>query len=115
MLAHSNSKGGHQRDRGASRAASDGARNRPDRAVGAREAHGSASPRAGARPGDWLQVHLIDGGQPRRGQILEVLGGAGHERYRVRWDEQHESIHFPAEGTSIERRRGGRVRRSPAA
>jgi hypothetical protein len=47
---------------------------------------------------------MVGGGQPRRGQIIEVLGGPGHERYRVRWDEQHESIHFPADGTSIERR-----------
>jgi hypothetical protein len=62
-----------------------------------------------ARPGDWIQVHMIGGGQPRRGQILEVLGSQGHQRYRVRWDEEHESIHFPADGTSIERRRAGRV------
>jgi len=59
--------------------------------------------RADVRPGDWLAVHQIGGGPPRRGQILEVLGRPGHEHYRVRWDEQHESIHFPSEGTSIER------------
>jgi Domain of unknown function (DUF1918) len=57
---------------------------------------------AGAHPGDWVSVHVIGGGAPRRGQILEVIGRPGHERYRVRWDEQHESIHFPSEGTSIE-------------
>jgi hypothetical protein len=58
--------------------------------------------RADVRPGDWLAVHQIGGGPPRRGQIIEVLGRPGHEHYRVRWDEQHESIHFPSEGTSIE-------------
>jgi uncharacterized protein DUF1918 len=63
------------------------------------------SRRLRARPGDWIQVHMVGGGQPRRGVIVEVLGRPGHERYRVRWDEQHESIHFPAEATSIEHRR----------
>lgn len=60
--------------------------------------------RAAARPGDWIAVHVIGGGAPRRGQVVEVIGDPEHERYRVRWDEQHESIHFPTEGTSIERR-----------
>ena len=57
--------------------------------------------RSGARPGDWVAVHQIGGGAPRRGQVQEVLGRPGHHRYRVRWDEQHESIHFPSEGTAI--------------
>jgi hypothetical protein len=57
-----------------------------------------------AREGDWLEVHAVGGGPPRRGQILEVLGRPGHERYRVRWDEQRESIHYPqAGGSSVER------------
>ncbi|HET8755321.1 MAG TPA: DUF1918 domain-containing protein [Solirubrobacteraceae bacterium] len=60
--------------------------------------------RAGARPGDWIAVHQIGGGVPRRGEVIEVLGQPGHEHYRVRWDDEHESIHFPTEGTSIERR-----------
>jgi hypothetical protein len=29
--------------------------------------------------------------------ILEVLGSGPHERLRVRWDEQHESLFYPAE------------------
>jgi hypothetical protein len=33
--------------------------------------------------------------------IVEVLGREGHEHYRVRWDEEHESIHFPAQGTRV--------------
>ena len=59
----------------------------------------------GARPGDWIAVHVIGGGAPRRGQVVEVIGSPGHVRYRVRWDEEHESIHFPSEGTAIESRR----------
>jgi Domain of unknown function (DUF1918) len=50
--------------------------------------------------GDWIEVNLI-GGSSRRGRILEVLGKEGHEHYRVRWDEEHESIHFPADGTHV--------------
>ena len=51
------------------------------------------------REGDWIEVNAIGGGPNRRGQILEVVGAPGHERYRVRWDEQHESLHFPSQGT----------------
>jgi hypothetical protein len=57
-----------------------------------------------ARPGDWIEVHMVGGGLPRRGQVVEVLGAAGHERYRVRWDEEHESIHYPRGGGSTAER-----------
>ena len=53
------------------------------------------------RRGDWLEVNGIPGYPPRRGEILEVLGSPGHPHYRVRWDDQHESLHFPAQGTTI--------------
>ena len=43
------------------------------------------------------------GGQRRAGEILEVIGGPGHHRYRVRWDDDHESIFFPAGDVTIER------------
>jgi len=52
-----------------------------------------------ALKGDWIDVNVIGGGPSRRGQIVEVLGAPGHRHYRVRWDERHESLHFPAEGT----------------
>lgn len=55
----------------------------------------------GAHTGDWIEVAGLPGKPPRRGQILEVLGAAGHEHYRVRWDEQHVSIFFPTEGARI--------------
>ena len=53
------------------------------------------------RRGDWLEVNGVPGYPPRRGQSLEVLGSPGHPHSRVRWDEQHESLHFPAQGTAI--------------
>ena len=63
----------------------------------------------GTRAGDWLEARGVPGRAPRRGEIIEVLGGKGHEHYRVRWDEQHESIVYPADGVIITpgpRRRG---------
>ncbi len=54
-----------------------------------------------AQTGDWVHVRGISGQSGRQGQILEVLGRRGHEHYRVRWDEQHESILFPADGVTV--------------
>jgi hypothetical protein len=61
------------------------------------------APRQNSSPhtGDWLEVNGIPGCPPRRGEIVGVLGRPGHEHYRVRWDEEHESLHFPAQGTTI--------------
>ena len=57
-----------------------------------------------ARPGDWIVVHGHAVGEPERtGLILEVLGPPDHERYRVRWDEQHESIFYPGSDATIRR------------
>jgi hypothetical protein len=53
------------------------------------------------RAGDWVEVHGPAGKPSRHGQITEVLGAAGREHYRVRWDEQHESIFYPATGVVI--------------
>ncbi len=52
-------------------------------------------------PGDWLEVSGPPGVSRRRGQILEVLGSAGHVHYRVRWDEEHESLFYPTDGVTI--------------
>ena len=66
-----------------------------------------------AHVGDWLETRGIRGAPGRRGQIVEVLGAAGHEHFLVRWDERHESIVFPADGvTVIPARRRGRARAS---
>jgi hypothetical protein len=53
--------------------------------------------------GDRIEVSSPGGGPPRRGLIAEVLGGPGHERYRVRWLDGCESIHYPSDGTRIRR------------
>ena len=53
------------------------------------------------RIGDWIEVDAVRGGPRRTGQITEVLGTEGHEHFRVRWDEEHESLHFPAQGTRV--------------
>ena len=58
----------------------------------------------GAQPGDWIVVHPHALGESARtGLILEVIGTPGHERYRVRWDEEHESIYYPGSDATIEK------------
>jgi len=54
-----------------------------------------------ARAGDWIEARGVHGQSPRRGEIIEVLGADQHTRYVVRWDEQHESIVYPADGVII--------------
>ncbi len=55
---------------------------------------------------DWIETHGVHGEPARRGQIVELLGREGHEHYRVRWDEQHESIVYPADGVIMTPRHG---------
>jgi hypothetical protein len=57
-----------------------------------------------AEVGDRIQItgHVV-GDAPRTAEILEVLGGPGHEHFRVRWEDGHESIYFPAEDAVIKR------------
>jgi hypothetical protein len=54
-----------------------------------------------ARVGDWLETRGIHGEPARRGQIVEILGEPGHEHYKVHWNEQHESIVYPADGVEV--------------
>jgi Domain of unknown function (DUF1918) len=61
----------------------------------------SKQPASNPRVGDLIGTRGIHGQPPRRGEIIELLGGEGHEHYRVRWDEQHESIVYPADGVVI--------------
>jgi uncharacterized protein DUF1918 len=35
---------------------------------------------------------------PRHGVVAEVVRGDPHPRYRIRWDDGHESIYTPAAG-----------------
>jgi len=57
-----------------------------------------------ARAGDEITIsgHSV-GDAPKTAVILAVLGDAGHERYRVRWEDGHESIYFPAEDATLTR------------
>jgi hypothetical protein len=54
-----------------------------------------------AHVGDWIEARGIHGEAARRGQIVELLGGPGHEHFRVLWDERHESILYPADGVVV--------------
>ena len=56
---------------------------------------------ATAHVGDWVEARGIHGEPARQGRIEEILGEPGHEHYRVHWDEQHESIVYPADGVLI--------------
>ena len=49
--------------------------------------------------GDVIVVggHYV-GNERTMGEILELRGELGHERYRVRWEDGHESILYPADG-----------------
>jgi hypothetical protein len=60
------------------------------------------------RPGDQVEIFSPTGAPARRGEIIEVLGRAHHEHYRVRWADGHESIHYPSDGTRIWTRTSGR-------
>jgi RimK family alpha-L-glutamate ligase len=57
-----------------------------------------------ARAGDEISItgHAV-GDSPKTAVILEVLGDAGHERFRVRWEDGHESILFPGEDAVVRR------------
>ena len=67
-------------------------------------------------PGDVVVVHGHTTGDPgRTGVILEVLGAASaHEHYRVRWDEEHESLYWPSSDATV-RPGTRRKRRTPRA
>ncbi len=55
-----------------------------------------------ARVGDWIEIHgHAQGEPPRLALVLEVLGTEGQEHYRVRWDEEHESILYPGSDAAI--------------
>jgi hypothetical protein len=55
-----------------------------------------------ATVGDLVVISGHHLGEPERiGEILEVLGEPGHEHYRVRWDDDHESVFYPSSDASI--------------
>ena len=69
---------------------------------GAAMAQAQDSPRA--QVGDLVVVEGHRIGEARRiGEILEVLGEAGHQHYRVRWDDDHESVFYPSSDSTIQK------------
>jgi hypothetical protein len=58
-------------------------------------------------PGQVGDLVIVEGhriGEARRiGEILERLGEAGHEHYRVRWDDGHESVFYPSSDSTIQK------------
>jgi hypothetical protein len=65
---------------------------------------------AAVRAGDLIEIHGHRQGEERRlGEILAVLGEPGHEHYRVRWDDDRESVFFPASDATVRHvQKGGR-------
>jgi hypothetical protein len=51
--------------------------------------------------------------RPRAGVVEEVLRGDPSPRYRIRWDDGHESIYTPASG-ALQAEPGRRTRRQAA-
>jgi hypothetical protein len=41
------------------------------------------------------------GGGRKSGEVVEVIHGAGGQHYRVRWDDNHESIVYPSSDASV--------------
>jgi hypothetical protein len=69
-----------------------------------RKEEGMSEKKEVARVGEWIEVHgHVQGQPPRHALVLEVLGSAGNEHYRVKWvDDDHESIFFPGPDAVIQ-------------
>jgi hypothetical protein len=51
------------------------------------------------KAGDHVVVESERAGQPARGGLIEeVMATEPHPRYRIRWEDGHESIYTPAAG-----------------
>jgi hypothetical protein len=56
-----------------------------------------------AKPGDTIRAPSEKLGQPeRRGKIVEILGDEKHRRFKVRWDDAHETVLVPGPDVSVE-------------
>jgi hypothetical protein len=61
-------------------------------------------PELDAAAGDVIVIEGHHVGDSRRtGEILEVLGEPGHEHYRVRWDDDRETVFYPSSDATIRR------------
>ena len=65
------------------------------------------------REGDVVVIsgHRV-GERERIGEILDVLGEADHVHYRVRWEDQSETVFYPGSDATIRRSRSVSARRS---
>ncbi|HXH98419.1 MAG TPA: YbaK/EbsC family protein [Gaiellaceae bacterium] len=64
--------------------------------------------------GDVVEVSGRRVGDPgRKGEILEVLGSEEHPHYLVRWEDEHESVLYPSEGTTIHSKAPRKRQRKP--
>jgi hypothetical protein len=61
----------------------------------------------------WLDSRAV-GGARRTGEVLETLGTPGRPRYRVRWDDGHESIVAPGSDARVSIKRTAPARRTTA-
>ena len=69
--------------------------------------------RSRVEPGDVVVVEGHHLGESRRtGEVLEVLGEPGHEHYRVRWDDDRQTVFYPSSDATIHRREAARARKS---
>ena len=48
-----------------------------------------------------IEGHRVGQGQ-RIGEVLEVLGEPGHEHYRVRWEDERETVFYPSNDAIIQ-------------
>jgi hypothetical protein len=48
-----------------------------------------------------IEGHRVRQGQ-RIGEILAVLGEPGHEHYRVRWEDERETVFYPSNDAIIQ-------------
>lgn len=53
------------------------------------------------RVDDWIELRGSHGRSARRGPITAVLDHDRQAPCRVRWDERHESIVYPADGVLV--------------
>jgi hypothetical protein len=52
------------------------------------------------KSGDRVQVESRSTGRPpRTGVVEEVMHGTADPRYRIRWDDGHETVYTPFAGT----------------
>ena len=59
------------------------------------------TPHPALAPGDVFSVDRPTGESPRTGEVLEVLGPPERPHYRVRWEDEHESLYYPTDGVRV--------------